>query len=174
MPTSATLRAEIEELVKAARRLVPGSLLKPLPIDDSIGVPAWRDFEHDVWAIGEEIRQLLVEAPRLRADRALQAQFVEIACDRRAHRGRQSFVMLLGYRSCAEHAPRLAEHLDDPFVGGHVVGVLYKMQAPGYSALVRPLLDDKMAWVRNEAKRYLSWEAASNRPMQTDGAPRRR
>ena len=174
MPTSSDVKREVQELVAAARRLVPGTLLDHLPIDDALGVPAWRDFERQIWAIGEQIRQLLLRSPRLRADSALQRQFIEIACDRRAHRGRQSFVMLLGYQSCAEHAMRLVEHLDDRFVAGQVVGVLYKMRAPGYSDRVRPLLNDEIAWVRNEAKRYLAWEAASNKAMQPDAASRRR
>jgi hypothetical protein len=174
VPTSRDFKGEIEDLVQSARRLVPGSLLDPLAIDASLGVPAWRDFEHQIWAIGQQIRQLLLKAPHLRADGVLQRQIVEVACDRRAHRGRQSFVMLLGYRPCAEHARRLVEHLDDPFVAGHVVGAIYKMRAAGYSEQVRPLLEDKMAWVRNEARRYLAWEAASNKAMQPDAASRRR
>jgi len=169
------VRREIEGLVKSARRLLPETLLDALPPDETLGgVPAWRDFEHRVWAIGERIRQLLLNAPRLRADPMIQELFANIACDRRAHRGRQSFVMLLGYRSCAEYAVRLIEHLDDSFVDGHVVNTIYKMRAPGFSDRVRSLVDDKMAWVRNEAKRYLAWDAASNKPMQTDGASRRR
>ena len=154
---------------------MPGTHLDPLPPDETLGgVPAWREFEHKIWAIGEEIRQLLLKAPRLRADKLLQGQFVEIACDKRAHRGRQSFIMLLGYRSCDEHAERLAEHLDDPFVNGHVVGTIYKMRAPGHSDRVRPLLNDNMAWVRNEAGRYLNWEAATNKALQTDADKPRR
>ena len=163
------MKHEVEKLIKAARTLVPDTVLAPLPLDECLGVPAWRDFEHQVWAIGEQIRQLFLKAPRLRADRALQEQIVDIACDRRAHRGRQSFVMLLGYRSCVEHAGRLVGQLDDEFVHGHVVDAIYKMRAQGYSDQVQPLLDDKGAWIRNVANRYLNWEEASNKPMQTGG-----
>lgn len=163
MTSSRDVKGEVERLVEGARRLIPGGLLAPLPPDESLGgVPGWREFEHLVWKIGEEIRQLLLTAPRLRANRELQIQFVEIVCDRRAHRGRQSFVMLLGYRSCEEHAKRLAEHLDDPFVDGHVIGTIYKMRAAGHSDSVRALLKDKMTWVCNEAKRYLAWDTAPN------------
>jgi len=166
MTNAANIRREIEGLVVEARRLMPNDPLDPLPPDECLGgVSAWREFEGQIWSIGEEIRQLFLKAPRLRDDEVLQGQLVEIACDRRAHRGRQSFVTLLGDRSCVRHAERLVEHLDDPLVDGQVISTLYKMRAPGHSDAIEPLLDDMMVWVRNEAKRYLAWEAASDEPM---------
>ncbi|MAB78111.1 MAG: hypothetical protein CMJ89_02050 [Planctomycetes bacterium] len=166
MTNAGNIRREIESLVVEARRLMPKDLLDLLPPDESLeGVPAWSEFEGQIWSIGEEIRQLFLKAPRLRDDEVLQGRLVEIACDRRAHRGRQSFVALLGDRSCVRHAGRLVEHLDDPCVDGQVISTLFKMRAPGHSDAIDPLLDDMMVWVRNEAKRYLAWEAASDEPV---------
>ena len=165
MSKSDEIRLAVQRLVAEANDHLPERILDPLPPDDALGgEPGWRDFEWRVWKIGEEIRQLLLKAPRLRADPCIQETLLGVAIDRRAQRGRQSFVMLLGYRSCVRHAVRLSEHLDDPAVDGHVISTLYKMRAPGHSAAVRPHLEDRHAWVRNEAKRYLAWDATASQP----------
>lgn len=157
------IRLGLRRLITEAHRHVPERMLAPLPPDEGLGgVPAWQRFEHRIWEIGEEIRQLLLKAPRLRGEPEIQESILRLATDRRAHRGRQSFVMLLGYRSCATHAAEVAEHLEDPAVDGHVVRTLYKMRARGHSRAVRPLLEAAHAWVRNEAKRYLAWDAEAS------------
>jgi hypothetical protein len=159
MTDSDDIRREIEGRIAEARRLLPSDLFDPLAPDRSLsGIPAWRVFEHQIWSIGEKIRQLLLKATKLRTDIVLQDQIAEIACDRRAHCGRQSFIMLLGYRSCVQYAGKLSEQMDDPFVDGHIINTLYKMRALGYSSVIIPFFDDKVTWVRNEAKRYLAWE----------------
>jgi len=166
MPTSENIKSEIERLLAKARALTPKDFLDPLPPDESLGgVPAWREFEHQIWAIGEDIRRLLLKNPRLRSDVRLQVGIMDVACDRRAHRGRQPFVMLLGYRSCAGYSGRLAGHLDDSFVNGHVISTLYKMRASGHSRAIRAFLVSKVTWVRDEAKRYLAWDGASSKPL---------
>ena len=71
-------------------------------------------------------------------------------------RGRQSFVMALGFTGAAHLAPRVARFLADPDVDGQVIDTLLKMRAPGFVAAVRPLLTDTHAWIRNLAKKYVA------------------
>lgn len=158
--TIAEARAEIENLIVAAHGLIPDEMLEMLPPEkDLLGAPGWRSFENQLWQTGERIRAVLLKYPRLRADGHVQSQILEIACDRRAHRGRQSFVMLLGFRCCRAHAGRLADHLDDACVDGHVIKALCMMRAPGYSSAIQPFATHEKTWIRNLAKKYLAWDA---------------
>lgn len=158
--TATEAREEIEILIATAQSLIPKEMLEMLPTEEGLyGEPAWRSFEGQIWKTGESIRIVLCKHPRLRADNHIQRMILDVACDRRAHRGRQSFFMLLAFRCCQTHATRVAEHLDDNCVAGHVIGTLYKMRAPGFSTHVRPFATHNRAWIRNEAKRYLVWDA---------------
>jgi len=102
-------RTELLALIEKAEALVPGTLVDPLPsAEGSGGEPAWHGFERALWGLGEKIRQRLLRHPRLRADGEIQERLVAIATDRRARRGRQSFILLLGYKVFATCAGRLA------------------------------------------------------------------
>lgn len=160
------VRAAVGRRLAAARGLVPATLLPRLPASPRLlGESEWHPFEGPIWALGEEIRQLLLGQPRLRREGGLQLEILAIACDRRAHRGRQSFVMLLGIRAAVEHGPALVTQLDDPGVAGHVISSLYKMRARGFVSQVWPFLEDDKAWVRREARRYVAWEAGGQEWM---------
>lgn len=159
MASPESVRARILALLEQARSAVPSSTLVRPSSTTRSDPPKWHDFEFTVWELGEKIRQALTECTSLRKDVDLQRAFLELAVDRRADRGRQAFIMLLGFKSCADHAPRLVGELDDLDVAGHVVSTLYKMKASGFTAQVRPFANDKRAWIRKEAKRYLEWDA---------------
>lgn len=49
--------------------------------------------------------QILREHTSLRKDKSLLDSFLSIATNRNAKRGRQIFIILLGYKHCAEYAP---------------------------------------------------------------------
>jgi len=150
------IRNEILSLVAQANALIPSELLPDLqPSQNTLGVPAWYSFENLIWKYGEGIRQLLVENKSLRKDIELQKAILHIACDQKAKRGRQSFVMLLGYTGCVQFAPDIARQLSDPQVVGHAIDTLTKMRCPDYVEAVKPFAVEKTAWIRNKAKQYI-------------------
>ena len=80
---------------------------------------------------------------------------ISFCLDKKAKRGRQGFVMLLGkkiYCSCAELIVSL---LNDDDVDGQVIDTLYKMGANSYADLIEPFLSHNRTWIKNEAKRYI-------------------
>jgi hypothetical protein len=147
---------EVIDACEAARSLAPTEVPSDLAPDASIGgAPGWHPFEHAAWPIGESIRLSLKEAPSLKRDsRALDAVADVVRC-RNLRRGRQSFVMALGFTGAARYAPVLADYLTDPDIAGQVLDTLRQMRAGGYDGAVAPLLRARHAWIRNLARRYL-------------------
>jgi hypothetical protein len=149
-------RNKIIELVAIAEAAIPSELLPDLPPSQQIKeVPEWHAFEHQIWKRGEDIRQLLAEKKSLRKDPELQRTFLRIACNEKAKRGRQSFIMLLGYAVCAQFAPDISRQLSDPHVAGHAIDTLSKMHCADYVEAIKPYASDKTAWIRNKAKQYV-------------------
>ena len=128
------------------------------PKKELLGAPDWREFERRLWKLGEDIRQFLMRTPRLRNDKELQAKLLSIACDRRALRGRQSFIMLFASKIFNEHANKIASQLGDPSVDGQVIYTLYRMRAKGFSEKIWPYTKHDKTWIRKEAKRYIVWD----------------
>jgi len=150
------MRDRILELVAQAESAVPADLVSDLPPGKhTSAAPEWHGFEHKIWGHGESIRKLLAEQKSLRRDEELQRTFLRVACNPNAKRGRQSFIMLLGYSCCAGHAPRIAEQLSDPSVVGHVIDTLLKMRCPDYVQDISAFTKSDPAWVRNKAKAYI-------------------
>jgi hypothetical protein len=149
----------ILEKIEMAQNLLPEQYLEPLPPKEELmGAPEWRKFDHSLWKLGEDIRQYFLRAPRLRNDKELQAKLLSIACDRRALRGRQSFIMLFASKSSREYANDIASQLGDPSVDGQVIYTLYRMRAKGFAENIRSFTQHDRSWVRKEAKRYILWE----------------
>lgn len=144
---------KIEEFFTKAEKLIPNELLPDLPFI-SPGVHDWYDFEHQFWEVGEEIRIFLRENNR-KLNKYQIEKVVNICLDKRAKRGRQSFVMLLGRKMYADYADKIISLLSDDDVDGHVIDTLYKMQVGGYSIYIEPFLNHNCTWIRNEAKRYI-------------------
>lgn len=132
----------------------PREVLANLPATAD-GVPQWHSFEHVIWQLGETIRQELAANTRLRRDPDVQECLLSVAETPALRRGRQPFVMILGFRAAASHAPRIAKLLADPDVNGQALDTLLKLRATGYDEQVRPLLNSPYLWVRRCAKRYL-------------------
>ena len=150
-------REAILRLTEAALESVPPKREPDLPRGGhTSGTPKWYAFEHEIWAQGEELRQALANTPKLRRDPDIQAAILAVACNRNAKRGRQSFIMLLGYTCCAPHAAVVAEHLDDDCVAGHVIDTLLKMKCETFVVDVAPFVNHEVAWIRNTAKRYVA------------------
>jgi hypothetical protein len=157
----------ILRLVNDAIDQIPEVRPSDLPPTELIpDVPEWHGFEHGLWRIGEEIRQVLNKEPKLRNDHELYSKFFEIARNRAGIRGRQSWVLLFAYKSCASWATELAKLLPDPDIDGHVILAIYKMKAPGFSGTILPYNHSGVAWIRKEAKRYLEFDHPQNRPAE--------
>jgi len=149
-------REQILALIEKAEKAIPSELKADLPPGQyTSGAPEWYDFEYQIWDYGEKIRQLLTENKSLRRDIELQRAFVRVACNSNAKRGRQSFVMLLGYVCCAQFAVDIASQLTDPCVDGHVIDTLTKMRCSDFVEDIKPFTTDKTAWVRKAAKQYI-------------------
>ncbi|MGH2397835.1 MAG: hypothetical protein ACRDFW_12835, partial [bacterium] len=96
-----------------------------------------------------------VKHPNLKRRPRVLSKVFEVAICRNLRRGRQSFVMALGFVSARPYAGALAPSLADPDVDGQVIYTLIKMKAPGFAQLVTPLLNSDETWIRRLAKRYI-------------------
>ena len=142
--------------INEASFLIPQKDVPDLqPSKTNNNAPQWHDFEMRIWKLGEEIRPLLAQHPKLRADKELTEMILEIALDSKAKRGRQSFIMLLGYKIYKALAPELIKQLNDKFVDGHVLSSIYKMQADGFVKEIKPFTKYPITWIRNYAKKYV-------------------
>lgn len=146
---------ELNQLLTSAEALIPEENLPDLPFMDSEpDIHDWYKFESELWGVGEKIRQFLLENKN-KLNRSQIERIVEICLDKRAKRGRQSFVILLGKKMFRDYAEQIVTLLHDDDVDGQVIDTLYKMGAAEYADLMEPFLTHKRTWIRNEAKRYI-------------------
>lgn len=154
--TKEEAKDKIKEIVGKTIKLIPSTYEKNLPpMKQFIDVPEWHDYEYKIWNNGEQIRQILLEHKNLRKDKSLLDLFLIVALNRNAKRGQQSFIMLFEYKHCAEYADLFVKQIDDTFVSGHIIKTLNKMRTGKYVSFVMPYTTDKIAWIRNEAKKYV-------------------
>jgi hypothetical protein len=155
MKTYETL-GEIHAACKLAMSLAPIHYppdLQSLP--GLLGAPEWYSFEHAAWPIGERIRHSFKDHNKLKLDQNVICAVMEVVECVNLRRGRQSFVMSLGFMAASPMASRLAQFLRDQDVDGQVIGTLLKMRAPGFLADVSPLMKAEKTWIRNLAKKYV-------------------
>ena len=146
---------EIDNLLNRAEALIPEENLPDLPyMDLAPDVHDWYEFEHKLWEIGEEIRQFISENKN-KLNKNQIDRIVSICLDKKAKRGRQSFVMLLGKKIYNSYADMIVTVLNDDDVDGQVIDTLYKMGAKEYVEQIEPFLTHNRTWIRNEAKRYV-------------------
>lgn len=146
---------EMEYLLSAAESIIPDSIMPDLPYMTSApDVHEWHSFELTLWNTGEKIRQLISLHKKSLTQNQLE-RILNICQDKRAARGRQSFVMLLGRKQYADFSHRLISLLNDEDINGHVIDTLYKMRAPGYSTVITPFLQHNRSWIRKAAERYI-------------------
>jgi len=139
-----------------ALRLAPSEWPPTLPASkELLGAPEWYPFEHEAWAIGESIRRTFVQHAGMKKKTALISKVAEVATCRNLRRGRQSFIMAIGFVAACTHASSLVAFLDDPDVDGQVVHTLLKMRAGGFGEDVASLLHSEKSWVRRLAKKYI-------------------
>ncbi len=147
--------SDLNNLLTRAEALIPKENLPDLPyMDLAPDVHDWYEFEHRLWEIGEEIRQFLSENKN-KLNKNQIDRIVSICLDKKAKRGRQSFVMLLGKKIYNSYADMIVTVLNDDDVDGQVIDTLYKMGAKEYVEQIEPFLTHNRTWIRNEAKRYV-------------------
>lgn len=147
--------AQLNGLFLCAEGLIPEKTLPDLPcMELEPTVNDWHDFEHEIWEIGEQIRQLMLQE-RKELNKEQADRVCKICVDIRAKKGRQSFIMLLGKKRYVSYAHNIIVVLTDEDVVGHVISSLYKMGASQYIEQIKPYTNHAITWIRNEAKRYV-------------------
>ena len=151
----AEVRDRIVSLVEEAEGLIPQEWLTDLPPGEyTSGMPEWRPFEHQVWEIGEQIRQLVATQTSLRRDVELQDAFCRIACSRNTKNGRQPFIGLLAFTACVNQAPKIANQLGDYRVTGQVINALLRMRNGDYATEIEHHKSSEKSWIRKKAETY--------------------
>ncbi|WP_299438312.1 hypothetical protein [uncultured Aquimarina sp.] len=149
-------KEKILELIKKAESLTPKKVEMDLePIDGFPDVPNWHKYESDIWRIGEEIRQIIITKKTLRKDEEINDLIIKFCLNKNSKRGRQSFILLLGYKHLSKYASQLINMINDKFVNGQIIDTVYKMQAVGFEKEIRPFLTDKHIWIRKLAIKYI-------------------
>ena len=148
--------SEFDALIRKVEEKIPETNLPDLPyMKEAPDVHEWYMFEHEIWDIGEEIRQLVVKHKKKFTEEQI-TRIISICLDRRAKRGRESFVMLLNKKAYCDYSERIISLLSDDDVEGHVIYSLYRMQAGEYVEEIKPFVNHKRTWIRNEAKKIYS------------------
>lgn len=146
---------KLNTLLDEAEKMIPDEMFKDLPfMKEAPDVHGWHKFEHNLWTKGEEIRQLIL-AEKKKPDKYQLNRILEICLDRKAKRGRESFIMLFGKKCYGSYSPDIVQLLNDEYVSGHAVYTLYKMSASEYADQIEPFTTHKTTWIRNIAKKYI-------------------
>src|SRR5262249_39224107 len=148
----AQLLAACDDVLRLAPAEYPPHLA---PSEELFGAEDWYDFEREAWAVGEQVRQAFVRNPKFKKNISILKKVLEVATCRNLRRGRQSFIMVLGFVAAGGFAEELAPALKDSDVNGHVLSTLLKMKATGFAAEVAPLASDERTWIRKLAKNYV-------------------
>jgi hypothetical protein len=94
------LKSEQEVLTACGKALYLAPLEWPSnlpPSEKLMGAPEWYPFERETWAIGESVRRAFIQHPALKKKTALVSRVTEVAIQRNLRRGRQAFVMAMGF-----------------------------------------------------------------------------
>jgi hypothetical protein len=126
-----------------------------------LGAPDWYSFEHAVWPIGEQLRNSFKTRPKLKLDLGGVGAVMDVIECNSLRRGRQSFVMAIGFTAAYPLATRLARFLDDKDIDGQVIAALLKMRVSDFVAEVSPLMKAEKTWIRNLAKKYVQRYSAA-------------
>lgn len=115
----------------------------------------WHEYESIIWALGEQMRQLMKTQPRLRLEASIWQSIEALCMDTRLGKGRESFTMLLGHYGGPQRVPVLKALLADSEVQGHALYALRLLGSPEGIEAAEGLLASDRAWIRGEAKKYL-------------------
>ena len=154
-------REELLELCAGTIALAPHEV-PPLPAKPELrDVPEWRSFEHEAWQAGELARQTLSAHRSWKADPTIRSAILSVALHKPLARGRQSWILALGFVAAQDLASELVPLLGDTQVNGHVVDALLRMRCGDYAGQVWPLTQHEHAWIRKLARRYVKRYSAA-------------
>tara|TARA_R110002049_G_scaffold24461_1_gene86719 strand:+ start:122 stop:592 length:471 start_codon:yes stop_codon:yes gene_type:complete len=149
-------KEKVLALIKKAENLIPLKMEKDLkPLNGIPNIPDWHNYETNIWRIGEEIRQIIAANKVLRKDAEINNLILNICLNKNSKRGRQSFILLLGYKHLSEHSRELIKMINDNSVDGHIIDTIYKMQSAEFVKEIRPFKTNQQAWIRKIASKYL-------------------
>jgi len=150
---------EFDSYLDTAKKAVPKVFIPPLkPTKEKFfknEIFPLHNFEEVIWSAGDNIRILRLKIgikPNLKQTKRI----VELATNKNALKGRQTFILLLGRIEYAKYGKDLINYIDDISISGHIINTLYKIKNFHYVKEVMPFLKSERTWIRNEAKRYLS------------------
>ncbi len=119
------------------------------------GAPAWLEFEHKIWELGEKLRHVL-KANRWKGKCPVLDAAVKILSCKDYRKGRQTFALLIGEFGQGNYGIHLAECLTDEEVSGHCLKAMTKAKISGFGEHVRRILDSSEGWQRKAAEKYLT------------------
>ena len=146
---------EILKIIQETKVLIPEVFLDNLEIDSMSNQPKWYPFESQIWKNGERIRQLFLTDKKLRNKESVFDKLFEIATNRNAKRGRQSFIMLFGSVIHSKYSSQLKKQIDHNSVDGQIIDTIYKMKVTEFTKEIKPFTNHDFTWIRNIAKKYI-------------------
>ncbi|MFW8744913.1 HEAT repeat domain-containing protein [Mesorhizobium japonicum] len=139
-----------EEIVRALS--VPWA--KPVAVEPL--AEQFRSIDGTVDPTGFGLRWVVGNALAAVFDDAHFDLFAELATNRPYGKARQMIVAALGKSRDPRAVTVIAGLIDDPDVDGHAVKALAKFNSPTARLALAGKVDDKRAWVRNEARKALA------------------
>lgn len=150
-------RKLIVNKIKLAERTTPNFLEANLPATLLIPeVPEWHNYEYHIWKLGEDIRNLILTQPLLRKDRELFHRLLNICTNPNSKRGRQSFILLFGYKELSHYSSQLITQIEDEFVTSHIIDTILKMKEDNYCDIMQNFITHPNTLIRNNAKKYIA------------------
>lgn len=118
------------------------------------GAPDWKEFEHNIWQLGEAIRPV-IKRRKWRGRTVVLDEVARVLLDKKYGKGRQTFALILGDYGNDGYGAVLAVGLVDKDVCGHCIKALTKAKLYDYEDEVRSVFDDSSGWVKLAARKYL-------------------
>ena len=152
-----------EDIAELIRRIVAQwyGNLKSHYMDGVDGAPDWLEYEHKIWALGEELRLLLQKRKDLRGGGPVMDTVASVLSESKFGKGRQTFALLLGQYGDGKYGDYLGQQLEDSDVLGHCVDALRKAKILGYETDVAYIAETSSGWIKNAAKAYVKFSQSA-------------
>jgi len=121
-------------------------------VDDA---PPWKRYEHEIWMLGESLRNFFKSRRKWRGKSILFDVIAEVLMDKNFGKGRQTFALLLGNYCRDEYANELGICLQDKEVYGHALKALTKNKIVGFSREAKRIIETDKGWIKRTANKYL-------------------
>lgn len=129
---------------------------KDIYMDGVDGAPDWKEYEHRIWSMGEQLRLFLKKRKDWRGKCEVLDAASTVLLNKQYGKGRQTFALLLGDFGGKEYEKSLSKTINDPEVCGHTIKSLSKTKITGYEKDVEKVFANGEGWIKSAAKKYLS------------------